>query len=86
MSVAELKRFAEAVKADSGLQGELKGIGADLDAVASFAGGKGYDFTGAELKAHASEKKGELSEEQLDKAVVGVDTTVVVVAVTVVLT
>lgn len=79
MSVAEIKRFAEAVKSDSGLQSELKGVSGGEAGVASFAKGKGYDFTAEELKAHAEEMKGELSEEQLDKIAGGGDTVTAVV-------
>lgn len=71
MSLEEVKRFAEAVKKDDALQKELKAKGGDEAAVADFAKSKGFDFSADELKGFAAEKKGELSEEQLDKVAGG---------------
>jgi len=71
MSLEEVKRFAEAVKKDDALQKELKAKGGDETAVADFAKSKGFDFSADELKGFAAEKKGELSEEQLDKVAGG---------------
>lgn len=77
MSKPDLERFAKDVKKDTKLQEELKKAGTDEKAVIGIAKARGYDFSLEELKAYAEQKKGELSEEQLDK-VAGGSTTVAV--------
>ncbi len=72
MSVAELERFGKDVEANADLKGELTKAGADEAAMVSFANGKGYDFTAEDLKAAIEKRKGELSEEELDKAAGGI--------------
>lgn len=71
MSKAELERFSKDVKASPKLQDELKKAGTNEQAVVSIANAKGYDFSVADLKAAAEAKKGELSEEQLQKVAGG---------------
>jgi len=83
MSVEELIRFSVDLKNDKGLQDKLKKFGSDENAVVTFAQSMGYDFSIEELKSHAENVKGELSEEQLDK-VAGGDVSWVYVAVVVV--
>lgn len=72
MSQSELERFVADVKANKELQDALKEAGPDVDAIVKYASGKGYDFTADELKAYAQTKKGELSEEELEKVAGGV--------------
>jgi predicted ribosomally synthesized peptide with nif11-like leader len=87
MSKAEVERFSKDVKASKALQEEVKKAGTSEQAVVDLAKSKGYDFTVEELKAAAAQKKGELSEEQLDKVAGGAAiVTHVVTEVTVVLT
>jgi len=71
MSQSELERFISDVKNNKELQGELKAAGADVDAIVKVATGKGYGFSADELKAFVETKKGELSEEQLEKVAGG---------------
>lgn len=71
MSKQEMERFAKDVKTDSKLQEELKKAGTDAKSVVGIAKAKGYDFSEADLKAYADSKKGELSEEQLQKVAGG---------------
>lgn len=73
MSQSELERFVADVKGNKELQDALKEAGSDVDAIVKFASGKGYSLTADELKAFADTKKGELSEEELEK-VAGGDT------------
>ncbi len=80
MSVAEIERFANDVKASEALQAELKAVGSDVDKLVEVAKSKGYDFTADELKAHGETKKGELSEEDLEKAAAGAGAVLVVLA------
>lgn len=88
MSKEEVARFAQDVKNNPEMQAEFKGTGTDMDAFVSKAQEKGYDFDAADVKAHAAEKRGQLSDEELDKVagggvVVEVVGTTVVVEVTV---
>lgn len=71
MSQQEMERFAKDVKTNSALQDELKKAGTDEKAVVSIANAKGYDFSLEELKAYADSKKGELSDDQLQKVAGG---------------
>jgi len=72
MSQGELERFVKDASENNDFQKELKSVGADVEAIVTFASGKGYDFTVDELKSFVDAKKGELSEEQLDKVAGGV--------------
>lgn len=78
MSKAELERFSKDVKADPKLQEELKKSGTSEKAVVDIAKAKGYDFSVEELKAYAEAKKGELSEEDLQKVAGGAQTVVAI--------
>ena len=71
MSQSELERFISDVKRSEKLQEELKAAGADVGAIVKVAVDKGYDFSADELKAYVETKKGELSEEQLEKVAGG---------------
>jgi len=71
MSQSELDRFISDVKRSEKLQEELKAAGAGAGAIVKVATGKGYDFSADELKAFVETKKGELSEEQLEKVAGG---------------
>lgn len=91
MSKDEVARFSNDVKNNPELQAEFKHTGTDMDAFVSLANEKGYDFSADDVKAHAAEKSGELSDEQLDQVagggvVVEVVGTTVVVEVTAVAT
>ena len=66
-----IEKFIADVKENKELQTELKEIGSDVDKITKFAHSKGYDFTSNDLKSFADTKKGELSEEQLDKVAGG---------------
>ena len=61
MSEEQLKAFMEAVKADAGLQGQLKAAG-DTDTVVVIAKAAGFVITAVELKRAQSE----ISEEELE--------------------
>lgn len=79
MSQAEIERFVKDIKTNNALQLEVKKVGSNQQAFVALAKSKGYDFTLDELKKHAERKKGELSQEDLDKVAGGggVVTTVV---------
>ena len=67
MSEEQLKAFLEAVKADAGLQEQLKAA-ADVDAVVSIASDAGFVISSEELqKAQA-----EVSEEELEGVAGGI--------------
>ena len=69
MSEEQLKAFQEAVKADAGLQEELKAAG-DADAVVAIAKAAGFVISVEELEAAAQAV--ELSDEELESAAGGV--------------
>lgn len=71
MSQTEIERFVNDVKTDTALQAEIKKVGSNPQAFVDLAKKKGYDFTVDELKKHAEGKKGELSQEDLDKVAGG---------------
>lgn len=71
MSQAEIERFVKDVKTNPALQADVKKAGSDQQAFVTLAKSKGYDFTLDELKKHAEQKKGELSQEDLDKVAGG---------------
>ena len=61
MSEEQLKAFQAAVKADEGLQQQLKGAG-DADAVVEIAKGAGFLISAEELQM----SRAEISEEELE--------------------
>ena len=66
MSEEQLKAFMEAVKADAGLQGQLKAAG-DTDAVVAIAKAAGFVISSDELQRAQSEiSQSEISEEELE--------------------
>jgi predicted ribosomally synthesized peptide with nif11-like leader len=67
MSSENVKKFSEAVKNDPALQEELKAAGADIAKVVAIAAAKGFDFTEAELSEFSAKKRGEMSDEDLEK-------------------
>ena len=67
MSGQQLKAFLEAVKADAGLQGQLKAA-ANVDAVVAIAKAAGFKISSEELQKAQAE---EVSEEELDGVVGG---------------
>ena len=67
MSVENVEKFGEAVKNDTALQEELKAAGADLGKIVAIAAAKGFEFTEAELSEYTAKKKGEMSDEDLEK-------------------
>jgi predicted ribosomally synthesized peptide with nif11-like leader len=81
MSVDNIEKFGEAVKNDAALQDELKAAGSDLAKIVSIAASKGFDFTEEELKEYSAKKKGEMSDEDLEKVSGGGLAAVSVVAV-----
>ena len=69
MPEEQLKGFFEAVKADAGLQEQLKAAG-DADAVVAIAKATGFLISAEELKKAQAEVSTELSDEEL-KGVTG---------------
>lgn len=67
MSTSEIQRFNKDLLENKEIQAELKTIGNDVPKIVAYANSKGYNFTVADVEA----KKGELSEEQLDKVAGG---------------
>ena len=66
MSEEQLKAFMEAVKADAGLQGQLKAA-EDTDAVVAIAKAAGFVISSDELQRAQSEiSQSEISEEELE--------------------
>ena len=72
MSEEQLKAFMEAVKADAGLQENLKAA-KDVDAVVEIAKAAGFAITAEELK----KSQADLSDEELEGVAGGTDTLVV---------
>jgi predicted ribosomally synthesized peptide with nif11-like leader len=71
MSKSEVERFANAVRADKGLQEELKKAAVSNEAIVAFAKDKGYDVNLNEIVSFVEAKKATLSEEDLDKVAGG---------------
>lgn len=67
--MSEIKRFNKDLSENTGMLEEVKKIGNDVPKIVAYANSKGYTFTVADVEANA--KKGELSEEQLDKVAGG---------------
>ena len=68
MSEEQLKAFLEAVKADAGLQEQLKAAG-DADAVLAIAKAAGFVITSEELQR----AQAEISEEELESVAGGLN-------------
>lgn len=71
MSQSEMERLANAVRADKGLQEEVKKAAVSNEALVAFAKGKGYDVSLGEMIAYIEKRKATLSEEDLDKVAGG---------------
>ncbi|SHH18301.1 Nif11-like leader peptide family natural product precursor [Desulfosporosinus lacus] len=63
----EIQRFSTDLRDNQEMQKEIKNMGSDMGKIVAYANSKGYTFTVADVDA----KKGELSEEQLDKVAGG---------------
>ena len=62
-----IEKFNKDLLENKDMQAELKTMGNDVPKIVAYANSKGYSFTVAEVEA----KKGELSDEQLDKVAGG---------------
>ncbi len=71
MSKSEMDRLANAVRADKGLQEEVKKASTSNEALVAFAKSKGYDVNLNEMIAYIEQRKATLSEEDLDKVAGG---------------
>ncbi len=71
MSQAELERFNRDVQENEQLRGEFIENAANIAELAEYAKTKGYDWDLKDLKDLLEAKKGELSDEELDKAAGG---------------
>ncbi|MEI7450327.1 MAG: Nif11-like leader peptide family natural product precursor [Desulfomonile sp.] len=71
MSKSEMDRLANAVRADKGLQEEVKKAATSNEALVAFAKSKGYDVNLNEMIAYIEQRKATLSEEDLDKVAGG---------------
>ena len=75
MSEEQLKAFLEAVKADAGLQEQLKAAG-DADAVVAIAKAAGFRISADDFKGEAvfrENAQSEVSDEELEAAAGGCD-------------
>ena len=70
MSEEQLKAFLEAVKADAGLQDQLKAAG-DVDAVVAIANGAGFVITAEELVRAQTELGREIYDWELESVAGG---------------
>ena len=70
MSEEQLKAFLEAVKADAGLQDQLKAAG-DVDAVVAIANGAGFVITAEELVRAQTEPGREIYDWELESVAGG---------------
>lgn len=84
MSQEAIAKFQEAVRTQPALLEKVKAVGSDVDALVALAGQAGFVFTRDELMDAAQSKKGELSEEELQKVAGGTAVGVLTVAVAVV--
>lgn len=62
-----IEKFNKDLLENQEMQKEIRNIGNDMTKIVAYANTKGYSFTVADVEA----KKGELSEEQLDKVAGG---------------
>ena len=65
MSKSELERFADNVRSDTELQGELKKAATSNEAILDFAKSRGYDFSMDEMASYIETRKAVLSAEDL---------------------
>jgi predicted ribosomally synthesized peptide with nif11-like leader len=65
--MSAIEEFGEAVKASTDLQEKMKAAGSDLAKIVAVASGAGFNITEADLQAYADSKKGEMSDEDLEK-------------------
>ena len=84
MSKEAITKFQEAVRTQPALLEKVKAVWSDVDALVALAGQAGFVFTRDELMDAAQAKKGELSEEELQKVAGGTAVGVLTVAVAVV--
>ncbi len=68
MGKAEIERFGKALEGDAALAEQVKAAGNDPAAVAKLAKANGFNFTEQDLRELIASKKGQLSEQELDKA------------------
>ena len=71
MSQEVIERFAQAIRADKGLQEEFKKAATNDKAILEFAKSHGCDVTMAELMAYIERRKAVLNLEELDKVAGG---------------
>ncbi|MBI5522788.1 MAG: Nif11-like leader peptide family natural product precursor [Desulfarculus sp.] len=71
MSIEEVKRLEADAKTNAQVRNKLKQAGPDPKALASIAAGLGYKLTEADLQQYINDKKGAMSEEDLDKVAGG---------------
>lgn len=71
MSKENVERFAEVVRADKGLQEEVKRVATSPDALVQMAVAHGYDITLDEITAYIQNRKAKLSFEDLEKVAGG---------------
>lgn len=62
-----IEKFNKDLLENQEMQKDIKNIGNDMAKIVAYANAKGYNFSVADVEA----KKGELSEEQLDKVAGG---------------
>ncbi|MFZ5585281.1 MAG: Nif11-like leader peptide family natural product precursor [Thermodesulfobacteriota bacterium] len=74
MSLEEVKRLEADAKAKESIRDKLKEAGPDPKALALIAAGLGYNVTEGDLKKYIADKKGAMSEEDLDKVAGGAQT------------
>lgn len=66
--MSQIEKFNKDLLENKEMLEEVKKIGNDIAKIVAYANSKGYNFTVADVEA----KKGELSEEQLDKVAGGI--------------
>lgn len=71
MSQKEMERFADAVRADKGLQEGIKKADTSNEAVLEFAKSRGYDISADEMLNYTQARKDTLTIEDLDKVAGG---------------
>ena len=71
MSIEEVKRLEADAKAKAEVRDKLKQAGPDPAALAKIATGLGYSLTAADLQQYINDKKGAMSEAELDQVAGG---------------
>ena len=69
--MSAIEAFGEAIKASTDLQEKMKAAGSDLAKIVAVASEAGFSITEADLQAHADSKKGEMSDDDLEKVAGG---------------